>query len=93
MARRSQATRAQPFLDEPLEPVVSDVIELSALHWFLRNPTAAFFSSRLEARLPRPEDDTPTALAVDIAGLSGWAVGTRLLEARQAGRTFDEWLR
>jgi exodeoxyribonuclease V gamma subunit len=93
LARRSQATRAQPFLDEPLDPVVSDVIELSALHWFLRNPTAAFFSSRLEARLPRPEDDTPTALAVDIAGLSGWAVGTRLLEARQAGRTFDEWLR
>jgi len=93
LARRSQATRAQPFLDGPLDPVVSDVIELSALHRFLRNPTAAFFSSRLEARLPRPEDDTPTALAVDIAGLSGWAVGTRLLEARQAGRTFDEWLR
>jgi exodeoxyribonuclease V gamma subunit len=93
LARRSQAIRAQPFLAEPLDPVMSDVIELSALHRFLRNPTAAFFNSRLEARLPRPEDATPTALAVDIAGLNGWAVGSRLLEARQAGRTFEEWLR
>ena len=93
LARRSQATGAQPFLAEPLDPVASDVIELSALHRFLRNPTAAFFDSRLEARLPRSEDATPTALAVDIAGLNGWAVGTRLLEARQAGRTFEEWLR
>ncbi len=63
------------------------------MHRFLRNPTAAFFSSRLEAHLPRPEDATPTALAVDIAGLNGWAVGSRLLEARRAGRTFEEWLR
>ena len=92
-ARRSQASRARPFLEGPLEPVPSDVIELSALHRFLRNPTSAFFSARLEARLPLREDDMPTALAVDIAGLNGWAVGSRLLEARQAGRTFDEWLR
>ena len=93
LARRTRATRAEPFLAEPLDPVASDVIELSALHRFLRNPTAAFFSARLEARLPRPEDATPTALAVDIGGLNGWAVGSRLLEARQAGRTFAEWLR
>ncbi|HEY5098027.1 MAG TPA: hypothetical protein VII46_08255, partial [Acidimicrobiales bacterium] len=93
LARRSQAIRARPFLDEPLDPVVSDVIDLSVLHRFLRNPSAAFFSARLEASLPRPEDATPTALAVDIAGLNGWAVGSRLLEARQAGRTFEEWLR
>jgi len=93
LARRSQAIQRPVFLEEPIGGVTSDVIELSALHAFLRNPTAAFFSTRLEARLPRPEDDTPTALACDLAGLNGWAVGTRLLEARQAGRTFDEWLR
>jgi exodeoxyribonuclease V gamma subunit len=92
-ARRDQARRRAPFLEEPLGPVVSDVVELSALHRFLRNPTAAFFSTRLEARLPRPEEDPPTALAVDIGGLAGWAVGSRLLEARTAGRSFDEWLR
>ena len=73
--------------------MVSDVIELSALHRFLRNPTATFFSTRLDARLPRPEEDLPTALPVDIGGLTGWAVGSRLLEARTAGRPFDEWLR
>jgi exodeoxyribonuclease V gamma subunit len=93
VARRSQAVRRPVFLEEPLDELTSDVIELSALHAFLRNPTAAFFSGRLEARLPRPEDDTPTALACDIGGLNGWAVGTRLLESLQAGRTFDEWLR
>ena len=92
LARRTQATHRRPFLVEPLGPVTSEVIELSELHRFLRNPTAAFFTSRLEARLPRPEDDTPTALAVDIAGLDGWAVGSRLLEARQAGRSFEDWL-
>ena len=91
-ARRSRSTRPRPFLEDPLEPISSEVIELSVLHGFLRNPTAAFFSSRLEARLPRPEDDTPTALAVDVSGLNGWAVGSRLLEARQAGHTFEEWL-
>jgi exodeoxyribonuclease V gamma subunit len=93
VARREQATWRAPFLEEPLDPAVSDVVELSALHRFLRNPTAAFFGSRLEARLPRPEDDRPTALAVDIGGLTGWAVGSRLLEARMAGRSFEEWLR
>jgi exodeoxyribonuclease V gamma subunit len=93
VARRSQARWVPPFLEEPLEPLPSDVIELSDLHRFMRNPTAAFFSTRLEARLPLPEDDRPTALAVDIAGLNGWAVGSRLLEARQAGRSFEEWLR
>jgi len=59
LARRDQARWRAPFLVEPLEPVGSEVIELSALHRFLRNPTAAFFNTRLEARLPRPEDDTP----------------------------------
>ncbi len=92
-ARREQATVRSPFLEECLDPTVSDVIELSALHRFLRNPTAAFFSTRLEVRLPRPEEDLPTALPVDIGGLTGWAVGSRLLEARTAGRSFDEWLR
>jgi exodeoxyribonuclease V gamma subunit len=93
VARREQATWRAPFLAEPLDPVMSDVVELSALHRFLKNPPAAFFGTRLEARLPRPEDDTPTALAVDIGGLTGWAVGSRLLEARTAGRSFEEWLR
>jgi exodeoxyribonuclease V gamma subunit len=92
LARRDQAVRRAPFLAEPLDPVTTEVIELSTLHRFLRNPTAAFFSARLEARLPRPEEDTPTALAVDIAGLDGWAVGSRLLVARQSGHTFEEWL-
>ena len=88
LARRDRSNDRVPFLDGPLEPVPSDVIELSALHGFFRNPAAAFFSARLEARLPRPEDENPTALAVDVTGLNGWAVGSRLLEARQAGRSF-----
>jgi exodeoxyribonuclease V gamma subunit len=92
LARRDQATRRRPFLDEPLDSLTSDVIELSALHHFLRNPAAAFVGDRLAARLPRPEDETPTALAVDLGGLTGWTVGSRLLEARQYGRTFEEWL-
>jgi exodeoxyribonuclease V gamma subunit len=93
LARRDQSRWRAPFFEEPLEPAVSDVIELSALHRFLRNPTAAFFGTRLEARLPRPEEDPPTALAVDIGGLTGWAVGSRLLEARTVGHSFEEWLR
>ena len=63
-----------PFLEEPLDPVTSDVIELSVLHAFLRNPTAAFFGSRLEARLPRPEDD------------HAHRTGRRCLRAERMGR-------
>jgi exodeoxyribonuclease V gamma subunit len=92
-ARRHQAMARRPFLVEPLDPLVSEVVELSALHRFLRNPTASFFSARLEASLPRVEEEAPTALPVVIGGLAGWAVGSRLLEARRSGRTFEEWLR
>jgi exodeoxyribonuclease V gamma subunit len=92
LARRRQSPRRPPLLDGPLDPVESGVIELSDLHRFLRNPTAAFFSERLGVRLPRPEDEAPTVLPVDIGGLEGWGIGTRLLDARLDGFTFGQWL-
>ena len=92
LARRGQSPRRPPFLDGPLEPVETGVIELSDLHRFLKNPTAAFFSERLGVRLPRPEDEAPTVLPVDIGGLEGWDIGTRLLDARLDGFTFGQWL-
>jgi exodeoxyribonuclease V gamma subunit len=93
LARRRQAVVRPPFLDTPLEPVDTDVIDLADLQRFFNDPVASFFSQRLQARLPREEDELPTILPMGTDGLHGWKIGTRLLEARVAGHTFDQWLR
>ncbi len=82
MARRRQADRRPPFLAAPLDPVVAEVIDLADLHRFFNDPSGAFLSQRLQVRLPRVEDEIPTVLPLGIAGLEGWRIGNRLLEAR-----------
>ena len=93
LARRVRARRRPPFLAGPLGPVSTDVIDLAELHRFFTDPVGSFFSQRLQARLPRSEDEIPTVLPLTIDGLAGWRVGNRLLEARLSGFTFHEWLR
>jgi exodeoxyribonuclease V gamma subunit len=92
LARRERSDDRPPFLAAPLPPFDADVIDMADLHRFFTNPSAAFFSERLEARIPTVEDEVPSVLPMDIRGLEGWSVGTRLLEARVAGFTFDQWL-
>jgi len=91
-ARRRRSHVAVPLLAEPLAAADTEVIDLADLHRFFTNPTAAFFSQRLEARLPRIEEELSSVLPLSIGGLEGWEVGTRLLEARMAGTPASEWL-
>lgn len=93
MARRAQTSVRAPFLTTPLAPVDGDVIELADLHTFFNGPVGAFFTQRLQARLPRVEDELPRVLPTELGGLERWKVGNRLLEARLDGFTSDEWLR
>ncbi len=92
LARRARSSSRPRFLAAPLPPTDVGVIDLADLHRFFTNPSAAFFSQRLQARIPTAEDEIPSVLPMDIGGLGGWNVGTRLLEARVAGFTFDQWL-
>jgi exodeoxyribonuclease V gamma subunit len=92
-ARRVRAQRRPPFMDGPLGPADTEVIDLADLHRFFADPAGSFFSQRLQARLPRPDDEIPAVLPLTIDGLAGWRVGNRLLEARLAGFGADEWLR
>ena len=92
LARRARSSSRPRFLAAPLPPTDVGVIDLADLHRFFTNPAAAFFSQRLRVRIPTVEDEIPSVLPMDIGGLDGWNVGTRLLEARVAGFTFDQWL-
>jgi exodeoxyribonuclease V gamma subunit len=91
LARRSRSDTPPVFLASPLEPVDTEVVDLAELHAFLLNPATAFFQRRLEARIPRAEEKAPPTLPVEIGGLEGWRIGSRLLEARLSGSTADRW--
>jgi exodeoxyribonuclease V gamma subunit len=84
-----------PFLDSPLAPAPHDgqVFTLAELAAFLNHPVKAFLRGRLGIHLPseesQPSDDLPT----ELGGLAAWAVASRLIDARLAGRSTDEWAR
>ena len=105
LSRRRRAERRTPFLSAPLVPIHrgpaedrpgsggGSVIDLADLHAFFINPVAAFFSQRLQVRIPRAEDEVAAVVPVDVGGLAGWRIGTRLLQARMSGSTTQQWLR
>jgi exodeoxyribonuclease V gamma subunit len=90
-ARRDPAPRRSPFLSAPLEPIEEGVVELDQLRRFFRNPSAFFVGQRLGARLPEADEEPSSLLPVDLKGLVGWQVATRLLQARMGGVTTDRW--
>ena len=90
-ARRCRALSTPSFLTAPLDPVITDVIELADLQAFFRNPAKAFVTQRLGARLPDSEEEVSVLLPTELRGLDGWRVGERLLEARMTGVPLDQW--
>jgi exodeoxyribonuclease V gamma subunit len=88
---RSRAHAVPAIGAEPLEPAGSSVIDLADLHEFLANPPAAFFTQRLQTRIPRAQETPDGALPVSVTGLDGWRVGSRLMEARLSGLTTERW--
>jgi exodeoxyribonuclease V gamma subunit len=82
-----------PFLDRPLPAARDDVIALADLHSFLSDPVKHFLRNRLRLRLPRDDEPVADDFSLDLAQLRGWKAATRLLDARLAGRSRDEWER
>ena len=90
-ARRAPCSERSPFLSAPLAQADEGIIELERLRRFFRNPSAFFVGQRLGARLPEADEEPSSLLPVDLKGLVGWQVATRLLQARMGGVSTDRW--
>jgi exodeoxyribonuclease V gamma subunit len=93
LARRERTHHNKPLLVAPLAPNDAPVIELADLHRFFKDPVEAFFTQRLEARLPWSEERPHSRLPVELDPLEAWQVGSRMLEARLSGMGLEEWSR
>ena len=93
LARRERTHHNKPLLEAPLAAHDAPVIELADLHRFFRNPVEAFFSQRLEARLPWSGELRHSRLPVELDPLEAWQVGSRMLQARLSGVGLEEWSR
>ncbi len=81
LARRRRINRRSPFLTEPLEDIEPSVIDLGDLHRFFKDPVAAFVAQRLEAWIPKREEEPTSLLPVELIALERWKVATRMLSA------------
>jgi len=91
-ARAHRPATAPPLVPRPLSIPEIDVVELDDLRSFLTKPVPYFVRSILGIRLPDPVEAPPMQLPVAIDSLEQWHVGTRLLDARLHGRSYEEWL-
>ncbi len=74
-----------PLLAAPLPPVPAADVELADLIAFVVHPTQGFLRQRLGIRLPQADDTSTDSLDVELAALTRWDIGDRLLAARLAG--------
>jgi exodeoxyribonuclease V gamma subunit len=80
------------FLDRPLEPYVSNPIELDQLERFLRHPVRAFLRERLGISLRDKTRDFEDAIPIDLDALERWQIADRVLQARLEGADLDACL-
>lgn len=92
-ARRERRSADWTFLRAPLVAPELSVIELSSLHAFLKDPTAAFVRDRLGVRFPRTAESPSVLLPLNLSGLDRFDVGNRLLRWLVDGGTVEDWLR
>jgi exodeoxyribonuclease V gamma subunit len=78
-------TPPAPFLEAPLPPTHSPILELEDLVRFVERPVRAFLRQRLGISVGDYDDEIDDALSVELDALEQWGVGQRLLEARLAG--------
>jgi exodeoxyribonuclease V gamma subunit len=79
-----RAPRAR-FLETPLPPLDTDLVELDDLVRFVERPGRAFLRRRLGISVADYFDEVQDALPVELDSLAVWGVGQRLLDARLAG--------
>ncbi|MCW2958953.1 MAG: recC, partial [Solirubrobacterales bacterium] len=78
--------RKPAFLDRPLPPLDSQVVELDHLIRFVQHPAKAFLRQRLGIGLGDPDDEIDDAIPLDLNGLQQWAIGDRMLAAVLRGQ-------
>lgn len=78
-----------PFISGPLDPLQEPIISLDDLLSFVSHPVRYFLRRRLGLSMYGDEDPPPDNLAVELDGLSSWALGERMLSALLAGRELD----
>ncbi len=91
-ARRTPHVPVGPEARPVVTGPTSDIIELDALRSFLVDPVAAFATASLQVAFPCDEDDEEIDLPVEVGPLELSGLGRRLLDARLAGASDDEWL-
>jgi exodeoxyribonuclease V gamma subunit len=74
-----------PFLEGPLPPEPTTVVELEDLVRFVERPVRAFLRQRLGISVGDFDDEIDDALPVELDNLEKWGLGQRLLDARLAG--------
>jgi exodeoxyribonuclease V gamma subunit len=86
-ARASTGVRGAPrgFLDHPLPPAASTLVELDDLVRFVAHPVRAFLRQRLGIAVRAGADDPADSLPIELDALAAWDLGQRLLDARLSG--------
>ncbi|WP_188543778.1 exodeoxyribonuclease V subunit gamma [Rhodococcoides trifolii] len=90
-ASRRPSEPIPPFLPSPLPEMPTGDVNLSDLVAFVQNPTQAFLRQRLRFRVPEVDDDIADALDVELAPLSRWNIGDRMLSAVLGGTELSEF--
>ncbi len=87
-ARSSRGPRESrpPFIAGTLPAIpLEDVVELSLLRSFLKNPANGFLRQRLEVADPWEVEQLADSLPVELDGLGKWKIGESVLAARMRG--------
>ncbi len=93
VARAERRSRA-PFLPEPLPPPSpgpDGVLALRDLVDAVEHPTRFFLRRRLGVVVPREGEARDDLIPITLGTLEAWAVRSRLLAARLAGRPVEVW--
>lgn len=92
-AAQHPAAAETAFLPRPLDPRPKPpvTVDLADLIAFLVHPTQAFLRQRLGLRVPDLDEDLADALDLELDPLAKWNVGERMLAARLAGVSVEEF--
>lgn len=95
VARGEATANELPFMEHALKAVPGEdiVISLAELKVFFNHPVKAFLRRRLRLHLPGEDPELSDDLATSLEGLERWQVAERMLSARLAGHSTDEWER
>ncbi|HEY5853569.1 MAG TPA: exodeoxyribonuclease V subunit gamma [Aldersonia sp.] len=90
-ARQQDPLPPPPLLLHALPAATVEDVALTDLLAFAVNPAQAFARQRLGLRVPEPEEEIADALDVELDSLASWNLGDRMLTARLAGTSEQDF--